>query len=72
MDNKQIDLERRDYTAEPVKGEPIFGEGWPIGLATGVAILIGAYFFDSSPIMKFMGAIIGGVIVTLTLTVAGR
>ena len=72
MDDKQIDLDRRDYTAEPVKGEPIFGNGWPIGFATGVAILIGAYLFDSSPVMKFAGAIHGVVITTLVLTVAGR
>lgn len=37
---KQIDLEPRDYRAEPLKGEPILGPNWlPIALQFGAMFL---------------------------------
>lgn len=74
MDKKQIDLHRREYSAEPVKGEPMFGSGWPIGLAVVVSIFVAAYFFDGTAQGKVIGAILGaiGYSVVIGLAVAGR
>lgn len=70
MDEKQIDLDRRDYRAEPVKGEPIFAAGWPIGLAVGVSILIAAYFSDGTTESKLLGAALGVVATALIYSFA--
>lgn len=59
---KQIDLLRREYQAEGVKGEPFFAAGWPIGVAALVAIVIGTLIHDATGPVYFIGAIGGAVL----------
>lgn len=61
MDDKQIDLGPKDYRAEPLPNEPIFGPGWPIGLAVAVSILVTAYFIDGTSSGHLVGGILGVV-----------
>lgn len=73
MEEKQIDLHRREYTAEPMKGEPVFGVGWPVGLAVVVSIFVAAYFFDGTTTGKVIGSILGaaGYSAVIALAIAG-
>lgn len=70
MDDKQIDLGPREYRAEPLKNEPIFNEGWPIGLAVAVSILIAAYFSDGTTESRLIGAALGVVATVLIYSFA--
>lgn len=64
-DPKQIDLSRRDYRAEGISGEPLFGAGWPFGAAVLVMIVIGTLIHDASGPIYFFGAIAGAVLAGL-------
>lgn len=57
----QIDLGPHEYKAEQRAGEPLFGDGWPFGLAVLVMILIAAFTRDASTTTYFAGAIIGAI-----------
>jgi len=67
MDDKpnQIDLHRREYRAEPIKGEPLFGPGWPFGVAALITIAVGVIFHDASAPVHVLGAIGGVLLVTI-------
>lgn len=72
MENNQIDLKRRDYKAEPVKGEPMFGAGWPVAIAVVASIFVTAYFLDGTTQGSLIGGILGvvvyGVVMSLSAT----
>lgn len=62
---KIVDLSRREYRAEGIKGEPFFAAGWPIGVAALITIAIGTLIHDASGPVYIIGAIGGAIIGTV-------
>ena len=64
---QEIDLPPHQWESDrPKPKEPIFGPGWPIGLATIVGLFVAAYFADQSgkvPIWAGIAAAAGAFIV---------
>ena len=61
-----IDLPPHEWTSErPKPKEPIFGAGWPIGLATFAGLLFMAYFADEGrvPVWATIAGIFGAAMV---------
>lgn len=66
--SKQIDLQQHEYRAGGVQGERLFGPGWPIGVITLIAIVIGTLTHDSGTAVHIIGAVIGAAIAGVVWT----
>ena len=66
--SKQIELSRHEFRSGGVQGEKFFGSGWPIGVITLAAIVIGTLTHDSSPAAHIIGGVIGAMIAGIAWT----
>lgn len=56
-----IDLDHREYRADPIKGEPFFGIGWPFGMSALLAIAGGTIGVHVFGLPVWAGSAIGGI-----------
>lgn len=55
---QEIDLPPSEWKSErPKPPEPIFGPGWPVGVAVVVGIFVAAVFSDSTGSVPFMASL---------------
>lgn len=59
---KEIELSKRDYRAQGIKGEPFFSFGWPIGVAALITIGSGTLFHGTPFWIHIIGGIAGATL----------
>ena len=65
-----VDLEPHNWKSDREKPrEPIFGPGWPIALGVVLSIVAATLVSDGTHAMKFVGSILGVVIMALITSI---